>query len=637
MKISLALCALMASVSFVGAQEVNKLEEYVTTGTLAQTLTEDIPAAVEVITSEEIEKMAATDVREVLRRAASIQTQAQKGGINIRGFGANYTIVLINGRRVSGLDAAKDSQSIALESIDVNNIEKVEILRGQAGAIYGSNAIGGVINIITKKSQEESSMFYVTGSNESIKIGGLFDTGKVGNFDMIVGMSATELYGIESDIYPTGTSKSKGDRINLTFDAGYELAPNHEIRWLGNYLHDDARTTNRGITSGGNIVDTETPSENRKIGTDIVYLGSNESANWNTGITYGQTQRYIYENSATPFSASKIERFEYYGIDGKYSTSLNDWNLLTVGGELVNETTNQDVALFGDNLAHVSVFAQDEISLIDGSLYIVPLVRFDHYFDSFGSDITPSIGLTYSINDDHRIKTSVGLGYKAPTITELYGRETRGTGGTGILSAGRGTYVFGNPDLQPEKSVNFDIRYEGNFNENISGSLGYYYSDIEDKISSQFFRINPISELNDTFAVNIANAEVQGIEAALNVEFNEFVSMSLDYNYVDAMDKDANVRLTGSAEHQIGAGFDFEYGRVNASIWGEYNGNYLESLSSGDYEFNYYSTSASMNIQLTEKYKLSFGAYNFLTTNEDEFNTSSIDPAEYHITLTMKF
>jgi len=630
--ILLSQFSLLANENAIGLDEIS-----VTTGTLTESLIKEVPSAIEVFTSEDIEKIGAIDLKDVLRKAQNVQTQSQRGGINIRGFGSNYTIILINGRRVSGVDANKDTLSFIADTININNIERVEILRGQAGALYGSNAIGGVINIITKKSAEEGSALFLSAGNEGIKASATFNTGKIDDFDMTVSASMYEIYGIKNDIFPTGTGKTKGSTINLSFDAGYQLAKNHEIRWFGEYANDEGRTQSEGVTSRGGIVDTETPAQKRRVSTNFVYTGSDgEAQNWTVGTQYSQSQNYLYEDDTKKFSPSFIERFELYGLDGKYSVAANDWNLITVGAELINQTTSQPSAIFGDNLANFSLYAQDEIILLDDTLFLTPTVRYDHYFDSFGGNFTPSIGLTYAFLENHRIKTSVGRGFKAPTIAELYGRETRGTGGTGILSAGKGYYVFGNKDLKPEHSTNFDIRYETEFSDSANASIGYYFSDITDKISTIDSGIpNPISGKNDKLAINIGEARVQGIEAAFKMDFNDYFGISLDYNYIDAKDTETNERLSNTAEHISGLALDFTYpnASVNGLIWVNYNKNFYD----GENEFDFFTTNATILKEFKNKYTISFSVYNFLQTDETEKNNSALDPLEWRISFAMKF
>ena len=207
--------------------------DVVVTATRTQEEVKAVPQTVEVITKEDIEQLGATDVYSALHLAANVDvTSAGMAGHNvmIRGMSTNHTLILIDGKRFAGEDTSATQNVYALGRLSLSNIERIEIVRGSASAQYGSDALGGVINIITKKSKEPSIMVGLSTGSEAINNYYHIDFGKQGNFsstfdmrfsdvrkNMQAGDEGSNYYGPIQDFNFAGTWDLGNDKeIDLT-------------------------------------------------------------------------------------------------------------------------------------------------------------------------------------------------------------------------------------------------------------------------------------------------------------------------------------------------------------------------------------------------------------------------------------
>ncbi len=645
------------------AQEEAPVQEtgtVVVTGTMTEQLIEEVPKTMQVFTKKDIERMGASTVRDVLNSATGLSLEGQKGGINFRGMGFDNTVLLINGRRVATAENTKDAHNFYLNTINPNSIERIEIVRGQAGALYGADAIGGVVNIITKKSEEMGGTVGIEMGNEYFKNYWQLETGKIGKFDAIFNASIKKLYpGVKENKYTQDadsvyTNKDNGgwqksyDGYELAFnlDMGYAFNDDHEIRFIGEWANRDYEYEAKA--NGTTSYVSTTYQTGRRYGGALVYSGTIDDHMLNISANYSEMQIDKYRDpidvqNMAGYQSSLVDSSEKYYTDifttfvlnASDSWSITDWNTLTFGGEYSYSTTNQTTAIFGDSLSYWSLFLQDEIVLFDDSLFILLQGRYDHYDAEFGGAFSPSVGVTWEFIEDHRVKANWGMGFRAPTLAMLYGTETTGSG-----------TVYGNAALKPEKSKNFELRYEGSYGP-VSGSVGYYYSYIEDYMSSEAVDINQYPALGNVQAsklrTNIGKVRNQGIELEAAWQVHDYVKLKASYVKTDAQDLDSGRRVTYTATDVVNAGIDFYYPEwgLSANLWGTYNENYKSEQSTkyGGVIYDFYTVnfSAAKTWGDEDQYKVTLALYNFLQSVNNAANITSLNPFEVRVGFEMKF
>lgn len=168
---------------------VYSFDEVVVTATRTENDVKKVPASTQVITQEDIKRGGATSVRNALSMYANIfQKSKVRGGghdIIIRGMETKHSLVMVNGRRISNeADASGLGNAMSLDRININDVEKIEIVRGPSSALYGSEAMGGVLNIITKPSKEQTLLTGLEHTSEDTSHWWHADTGRIGNFSM---------------------------------------------------------------------------------------------------------------------------------------------------------------------------------------------------------------------------------------------------------------------------------------------------------------------------------------------------------------------------------------------------------------------------------------------------------------------
>ncbi len=596
-------------------EEVTKTGTVVVSATRTEQLIEDVPSAMQVITSEEIQRMGAQDVQQVLAKSFNLITDGHNGGFSIRGLPSSATKVLINGRAPVIYGSKNETVRRTLDFIPAENIERIEILRGPSSALYG-DALGGVINIITKESLEQETTIGVTYGSRSADITARHDWGKMGNWTNVFAAEFLREWGYnESDQkYNPNISDNVEfyrNEIYLSNSLGYGFSDDHQLQLDSNLFYKDNAARNSSSEPYSELVYSNT----------LTYDGTYGDHFFNTGLSHSQTTRGNRDQN-------RRELYTVVVFDAQDSWVFNDYNTLTFGTKMEFGNVNSYRNDSGTNQSEESYgfYVQDEISLFDDTLYLVPAIRYD-YYSSFGSYVAPKIGLTYEYITDHRFKANWGLGYSAPNLTQLYGSSSGGYGTT-----------LPSPDLKPEENNGWEVRLEGDVTEDLFYAVGYFHNEITNMISTKSEPEYVIGNTRYYTAENIGKARTQGIEAELSYNFLEYFTATVQYAYTDAKNLVDHTRLDAIPYHSVLAQLDFDYTPwdVYASLWGKYNGAFNDQEWS-DETFDFFRMSFSLSKVFAEDFTVSFIANNFWQSKENYANAGYIEPTEYKLSVQFKF
>jgi iron complex outermembrane receptor protein len=421
MRILSILLLIFSAFPALGQEESQTTEEVLVIGTLIPTEIIKLARMVTIIESAEIASAPVRSVAELLKYVMSVDLRQRapfgvQADLTIRGSKFTQVQVLINGIKVHDPQTAHHNMDIP---ISISDIERIEILNGQGSAAYGENAIGGVINIVTRTTKEK-------------KISGGFSYGE---HDTVSGnMSFT---------VPL-------DTLTQTVSLDYQKS--------GGFMYDrDFETFN--ITSISSLK-TENLDLNFLIGHNRKVFGANgfyapyASKEWTrttfTGLTveFGQTSLKAYFRQHHDRFMLDIERPELFqsshqgrslGFEGKSSLSMGERSFLLLGGEVRRDEI--DSASLGDHgYLKLNVFSEYRMNL-NNKLQVNAGLRGD-YFSNYGGEIAPSLSLSYLVSPRMKLRSSIGHAFRVPTFTELYYKSP----------ANRG-----NPDLKPERSLSFEI------------------------------------------------------------------------------------------------------------------------------------------------------------------------------------
>ena len=546
--LALTLCILSAISSSGYAAEKSdmitySLDEVVVTATKTELTQKENPRSVEVITKEDIQNTGAISVRDALRTATNIDiVSVNHGGgenISIRGGDTDGVLILVNGRRVAGENyfMSQGSNAYALDRLNLSNVDHIEILRGPASAIYGSGAMSGVINIITKKSEKpEFSVGVATGTNEMSNYYH-YDTGKNGKVSVNFDVNFSKLRNIDSK---AGKNLLHGPKQAYNLNLDYDMDENNNLNLMLDYAKDNLETRMRDFSVSSSAPDdlkypiTSFTSERKTIA--LTYDGKNSNSDYSLSASYSQLNRDPYA-ADTPGTNEK--KYKSWNIEARDTIRTSDNNKLIFGGEYRGDKAS---IYSGDNTVkntdQYSLYLYDEYR-VDNKLLLTPAIRYD-YHKSFGSHTSPNLGATYFISDKSRFKANYGTSYRAPSVDELYGAFTHG----GIWG---GMAIVGNPDLKPEKSKGWEISYEQEFGDTTSAKLTYFDNKKEDAISYKI-EMAPPSQMGSKF-YNIDSTSSKGVEFEIKHDFGKGFTLVGNYNWLDSVDDTTGERLNYNARN----------------------------------------------------------------------------------------
>lgn len=547
------LVAMGVTPAAVIAQEPAALDELVVTATGHEQQATDAPASISVISRDKIEQGAYRDITDALRDVPGVIITGGGAGdngadITLRGMPASYTLLLVDGKRVSSRES-RPNGSAGFEQDwlpPLSAIERIEVIRGPMSTLYGSDAIGGVINVITRKVPRQwgGELQLDTTIQEDQDSGNIYQT----NF-AVGGPLATDLVGLQ--IYGRQYSREEDRIINgfeekelqsVTGRLSFTPGENHDFT-VESGIVDQRRRSFMGVSA---------PEEGCRGGCSDVdnshfrrYLALSHNGRWSLGATDTYVQRETVE--------SETREIEITNTVAKSSlvVPIAD-HMLTVGvnyeeEELDDRTTNQISDRTRVEGSQWALFAEDEWMMTD-RFALTGGVRLDDD-ENYGSHVSPRLYGVWGLASRWTLKGGVSTGFRSPNLREI-------TPDWGQIS--RGGDVYGNPDLEPETSLNKELslhyRVPGGFSSNIT----VFHNDFDDKITrvacpQSICDAGPNQFGSDpTYRINVDEAVTRGVEIGLNSPIGNTLEVGASYTYTDSEQKSGEYEgepLTQLPEH----------------------------------------------------------------------------------------
>ena len=505
----------------------------------------EAPATISVITPEEISKKPYRDVTDALKDipGVTITGGGDSTDISIRGMDAKYTLLLIDGKKVSTRETRPNSDNSGFEQgwlPPLTAIERIEVVRGPMSSLYGSDAMGGVINIITKKVSNtwhsgvrvESIMPY-RSKEKNTYVGSFSTTGPI--IDDILGI---QLYGQytnrHEDKFLNGHAAQKLRSLNgkltlnvldtqsFDFDFGRSLQnskatyPKTRTKKQGAFLRDNNRNT-FALTHNGLFGDVTT------------------------------TSFVSYEENNNPERKMKIRNTD---VDSRVTIPFNI-NMLTVGGKYNYQELHDKGNELSSDITKIdrwnyALFAEDEIKIFD-NWSITAGLRYNKD-ENYGSNWNPRVYSVWNIDDNFTLKGGYSTGFATPQLRQVvsdWGQVTGGYAYNGV--------VLGNPALKPEKSDNFEIGLGYTNDYGIDASATAFYTKYKDKIQSYYIcdsrKIANTKCFYKNFSKefdfiqgreNVDKADLKGIELSFKTPlFTDFL-LSSNYSWTKTEQKSGN-------------------------------------------------------------------------------------------------
>lgn len=572
--------SLLVGVSMIAApafaqpqQAVDQLDEVVVTASTRAQTVEKAPASISVVTSEQLENRAYVDLFDAVRDVEGISVS---GGSNfqdilIRGLPGVYTLTLVDGRRQSTREARVNGNGGLEQSFlpPVGAIERIEVVRGPMSSLYGSDALGGVINIITKKvplrwggSIGADYVSQENGDSGDWSQGQFYLGGPIVSETLGLQVWGRAFQRDEDDIYngPSSTGSMGSDEYNLTGRLAWTPNADHEVM-----LTADTTRIERTSTAGLTVAPTGRSVRNDHS-RDSVSLAWNGNWSWGTSalsVLREEAQRETYTADATgvlirgarapEISNTVYDALFHVPLEG---TALGDHNLVFGGQYLdanlldVNPGDRTNVARTFE-VWQRALFVEDEIGLTDDLALTLGLRWDDH--ERYGSHWSPRAYLVWTASDALTLKGGVSTGFKAPelrAVAEGYAYETGGANcnyGAGLCGV-----IIGDPNLKPETSTNYEINALWRPSATLSLNATIFRTDFTDKIDSDRacgpdvnnngvcdvpsevlrWSVNPLYQLY--YWYNVSDARIQGVELGGVWDATQDLTLKANYTFTDS-------------------------------------------------------------------------------------------------------
>lgn len=498
------------------AEEKIKIEEVVVTATRIEEAIEETTSKVVVIKAEDIKKMNIQFVTDVLRKIPELNL-VQHGGtgklatVLLRGGDARHVLVMIDGVKVKSTTTG----SFDFSGIKVNDIERIEIVKGPQSTLYGSEAMAGVINIITKKGEDKPKIdasfesgsygmykpsLTVSGGNEKL------DYRLTGTYFHTDGISAAK----------EGTEKDGYKNTSISWKFGFRPVERLELELSGRYY--DARAEIDAF--GRDDLNYVQYGNHYILSGKLKFYPINI---WEQILTVSRVADSLkYRDPDTAWhNADIITGMDT--IDWQHNLYIFDAYTLTAGVEY-REEEGENIGVFDRKVVdNKALYLNNKLKVFKDSLVLNAGLRYDDH-ETFGAETTYRLGAVYDIKPAGlRLRSSYGTGFRAPTLNELFYQDPWGS--------------RGNLNLRPERSTSWEVGAEKDILELATISLTYFNQYYRDLI--QWVEVAPWAWQPQ----NVVKAEIEGIEATASLKVTESLSVKAGYTYLDTEDKATGKRL----------------------------------------------------------------------------------------------
>ena len=513
-------------------KDIIRLSPVVVTANRIEVPLDRVSSSVTLITADAIEKQQVNDVSEVLRNVSGVDivrvgSAGRITSLFMRGTNSNHTLVMLDGVQVNdplsgGFDYA---------NLSADNIENIEVVRGSQSTVYGSEAIGGLINITTRN-----------GSND-FKLSANLESGSFGTFKEsgnISGGSNSLIYNFSLSRIDTDGLFDNDDYSRSTLSANISTEFNADARlsFSGRISDSD------GGTPGKRILSPDPNSRSKtKLESYVLSFNQKISGKWHHKLSASRSEGELDFNnpadSNNPFASESFLTSSITSVDWQNDYHFSPRLVITSGVEFEERKGKRESDTSFENLTDTrSIYLLNNIQLNDDFNVSIGLRSDDH--STFGRNnnfrLTSSYILSGSNDNETKLRGSIGTGFRTPSINELF------------WPAGDFGPV-GNINLDPEESTGFDIAVEQSFSQNrLFLSVDYFKNTFDGLIGFGAMGFE-----------NIDSSETQGVEIRAQANINDQLTASGNYTYLETEDKSTGDPLLRRPKNSGGLNFNYSH------------------------------------------------------------------------------
>lgn len=514
----------------------------------------ETPVATEVITRADIVASGARDASELLAAHPGLEVVQTFAGasLQVQGLGPEYVLVLVDGERVAGRVAG----SVDLSRLSLEDVEQVEIVKGPSSVLYGSDAVGGVVNFITRRARKPlgGELRVAYGELERLDLDATGEArGESWGLRLSGGLQRRASYDLEpADVGTTGSSLE-----------GFDVSASGDLKGEGPLSLEGSagfsRRTQRGVDLGVAGAVFDRASRDTSINSRLAPSWKlNSGATLRVEGSYSHFQRRYLRDQRRASALDTVEdtREQQGRLGTQLDARVGERHAFVVGAEFLGEWLVADRLETGEgDRGRASLYAQDSWTLATGpKLVVVPGARVD-VDTQFGTAVTPRLAAKVDPLSWLTVRGSYGWGYRAPGFQELL---------LDFENPSVGYSVRGNPDLKPERSRSFSVSTEVRPSDASLIWVSAYQHALRDMIGTT---LQQGGEQQLFTYVNVARARVRGGELGLRQRFPWRLSGEVAYTLTDGHDEELDRALEGQALHRLTAQATWRHREWGLETW----------------------------------------------------------------------
>lgn len=535
--------------------KVRELEEVVITATRNERTMGALPMPVTLVQTPMIKTMGSVRLNDVLTEQTGLvvvpQVNGMGNGIQIQGFNPDYTLILVDGEPLIG----RFTGSLELSRLTVGNIKQIEIVKGPSSSLYGSEALAGVINIITDKPTGNTAKFstrYATNNTLDVNAtAGL--AGKNWSASVFGNRFSTDGYDLSPEVFGKTVSPFRNYTVGSRFN--WKVSPRTEVSLGGRFFteiqdynfdvttkRDTIRTYGNGSVNDWNF----NPVVTHRFSNKLKVVGRYYSSGYRT-----DTELRLQADGSLNSQDNFNQNFSRYELNGEYF--FNEANITTVGAGIVDENVLTNRYANGNSLHQRTryIFAQHEwndwrpLNIIGG-------LRYDQNL-SYGSQLSPKLAVRYEVHPKLSFKASVGVGFKAPDFRQLYLNFFNAAAAYTVLGSEVVSSIVHNLDqqgliatynfdpsqignLNAERSLSFNLGAKAQLAQKLWWDVNLFRNTVDNLIEFQQIAVTTSSQNIYSYR-NISRVLMQGVETDLSYALSRKISFSLGYQLLYAKDR----------------------------------------------------------------------------------------------------
>ncbi|MCE9937068.1 MULTISPECIES: ligand-gated channel protein [Serratia] len=657
-KLTALIIATLTSAGAVAAQP-DAQDTMVVTASGFQQKIQDSPASISVIPRQQIEDKAYRDITDALKDVPGVVVTGggSSSDISIRGMSSKYTLILVDGKRVDTRGTRPNSDNAGIEQgwlPPLEAIERIEVVRGPMSSLYGSDAMGGVINVITRKTSTtqawKGSLHGDATFQENSNSGDIFQTNAYASGPLIEGLLGLRVNGLLSRRAEDQILNGFNEQRMRSGTAVFSLTPNEQNDFdfeIGRSLQDRNSTPGKSMATENCRNKKCTPNS----ASDSLYTRTNYAVTHNGYYDFGNTTSYIQrEETNNPGRDMKM-----------YNTIFNTQTQFDLGSHMLNlggQYRYEKLSDGGNQLAAAdklnqltrwswALFAEDEWAMTN-DFSLTSGIRMDQD-QNYGNHWTPRMYGVWHLTEQFTLKGGVSAGYRSPDLRQSSAGWGQITGG------GRTSIIIGNPDLKPEKSLSEEIGVMWDNLQGLNASVTLFNTDFKDKITEVrrcdsgdgdaqcMIGNTPYYFISDR--TNVDKANMRGVEATFGWEITKDWQLTTNYTYTTSEQKSGDFQgkpLNQMPKHMVNSVLDWQ-ATHDVSLWSRVNfrsktSDYMSRSSMAKSTPSYTFVDAGLSYQANKNLMVTGGIYNILdkTVDYDNYNTV-LDGRRYTVGMTYNF